>query len=184
MLFLLISLISLIFRSRCTSFGLDTLISGKTFRVASDLFRSPSISSNFFMISFLPYCSSLWPGSKGTDSLTCTLQGSLWPGRYAAHILVLEVEHQFLELDGEEFYQRSWSTQSNLVFSIVNIFWVLAVWPKLFILELFWVGLQQQYNLLLIWNWCSFQIWTTQRLFVKRYSTDIPLWQFLGAVLE
>ena len=51
--FLLISLISLIFRSRCTSFGLDTLISGKTFRVASDLFRSPSISSNFFY-DFIP----------------------------------------------------------------------------------------------------------------------------------
>ena len=47
--------------------------------------------------------------------------------------------------------------------------------------KIFWTphyynnGLQQQYTLLLIWNWCSFQIWATRRLFVKRQNTDISL---------
>ena len=42
--------------------------------------------------------------------------------------------------------------------------------------QIFWTPyyyynrLQQQYTLLLIWNWCSFQKWATQRLFVERYK--------------
>ena len=35
-------------------------------------------------------------------------------------------------------------------------------------------------HLRVIMYWCCFQICATQRLFIKRYSTDLPLLQFLG----